>query len=234
MTSHYVGTSGYAFKEWKGSFYPEKLPAAKMLEHYAGQFPAVEINATFYRMPREKTLLDWAAAVPESFRFALKASQRITHHARLKDAAELVGYVAQTSAVLGTRLGPTLFQLPPTLRKDLPRLVDFLAILPKRWQVAMEFRHTSWFEDDVFDALRTRDVALCISDQDDLETPVVATAGWGYARLHRLAYDAAALDRWAAALAAQPWTESYVFFKHDHSPESGPPVARALMTRLQA
>jgi uncharacterized protein YecE (DUF72 family) len=234
MTTHYVGTSGYSFKEWTGPFYPEKLPNTGMLEYYGGQFAAVEINNTFYRMPREKTLLDWAATVPESFRFALKASQRITHHARLKDAADLVGYLAQTSAVLGTRLGPTLFQLPPNLKKDLPRLVDFLAILPKRWRVTMEFRHNSWFDDEVFDALRDKGVALCISDQDELETPAVPTTDWGYTRLHRLAYDAAALDRLAASLAAQPWLESYVFFKHDHSPESGPPVALALMSRLQA
>lgn len=234
MPGFYVGTSGYAFKEWKGTFYPAKHPDAEMLAYYASRFRAVEINNTFYRMPREKNLLDWAAQVPEDFRFALKASQRITHHARLKDADELVGYLAQTSAVLGSRLGATLFQLPPNFRLDLPRLTDFLAALPRRWPVTIEFRHPSWFDDGVFEALRARDVALCISDQDDLETPLIATASWGYVRLHRLDYDAAALDRWAAALRDLPWTDTLVFFKHDHSPGSGPPVAMALSDRLAA
>lgn len=234
MSGYYVGTSGYAFKEWKGTFYPDKLPDAEMLAFYAGRFRAVEINNTFYRMPREKNLLDWAAQVPEGFRFALKASQRITHHARLRDAGELVAYLAQTSAVLGPRLGPTLFQLPPNLKRDLPRLVDFLAVLPRRWPVTIEFRHPSWFDDATFAALREKDVALCISDQDELETPLEATAAWGYVRLHRMDYDAAALDRWAASLVARRWDETFVFFKHDHGPASGPPVAQALLERLPA
>jgi uncharacterized protein YecE (DUF72 family) len=194
----------------------------------------VEINNTFYRMPREKTLLDWAAQVPEHFRFALKASQRITHHARLKDTGELVRYLAQTSAVLGTKLGPTLFQLPPSFKKDLPRLEEFLAALPKRWRVTLAFRHSSWFEDDVFQALRARDVALCITDEEELQTPLVATAGWGYLRLHRMDYDQPGLDRWAASVTAQPWTDAFVFFKHDHGPASGPPVAESLLARLSA
>jgi uncharacterized protein YecE (DUF72 family) len=228
----FVGTSGYAFKEWKGPFYPERLPDASMLQYYASRFPAVEINNTFYRMPREQMLLDWAEQVPPGFRFALKATQRITHHARLKDAGELVGYLAATTAALGDRLGPTLFQLPPNFRKDLDRLGAFLAGLPKRWRVAMEFRHPSWFDDDVLDALRGRGVALCISDQDELATPVAPTAEFGYVRLHRAEYDEPALDRWAATISAQPWSETYVFFKHDHGPASGPPVAEALRRRF--
>jgi uncharacterized protein YecE (DUF72 family) len=232
MAAFLVGTSGYAFKEWKGPFYPPKHPDAELLPFYARHFPAVEINNTFYRMPREKTLLDWAAQVPPHFRFALKASQRITHHARLKDAGELVAYLAATSAVLGHRLGPTLFQLPPNLKQDLPRLRDFLAVLPKRWRVTVEFRHPSWFDDATWEALRERGVALCVSDQDGLETPLVATAPWGYARLHRLEYDAAALDRWAERLRGAGWDEAFVFFKHDHGPASGPPVALALQERL--
>ncbi len=232
MAEFYVGTSGYAFKEWKGTFYPEKFPDAEMLGYYAARFNAVEINNTFYRMPREKNLLDWAARVPETFRFTLKASQRITHHARLKDVGELVGYVSQTSAVLGHKLGANLFQLPPNLKKDVPRLADFLAVLPKRWPVTMEFRHPSWFDDEVFDLLKAREVPLCLSDQDDLETPVVATASWGYVRLHRKGYDGAALDSWAARLRELPWSNAFVFFKHDHAPDSGPPVAEALARRL--
>ena len=229
----FVGTSGYAFKEWKGPFYPAKLPDKEMLPFYAGRFPTVEINNTFYRMPREKNLLDWAAQVPDSFRFAIKASQRITHHAQLRDAGELVGYLAQTVAVLGPKLGPTLFQLPPHLKKDIPRLETFLGVVPKRWRITIEFRHQSWFEDEeVFEVLRAHDVALCISDQDEWVTPLVATAGWGYVRLHKLDYDDQSLTDWAAKLKALPWSDAFVYFKHDHSPGSGPPVAEALIAKL--
>ena len=229
----FVGTSGYAFKEWKGPFYPAKLPDKEMLPFYATKFATVEINNTFYRMPREKNLLDWAAQVPESFRFAIKASQRITHHAQLKDAGELVGYLAQTVAVLGPRLGPTLFQLPPHLKKDIPRLEAFLAILPKRWRVTMEFRNKTWFDDDqVIEVLKARDVALCISDQDEWVTPLTPTAGWGYVRLHKLDYADAGLTDWAARLKALPWSDTFIYFKHDHSPGSGPPVAEALVAKL--
>ncbi len=230
----YVGTSGYAFKEWKGHFYPAKLPDKNFLQYYASQFPAVEINNTFYRMPREKNLVDWAAQVPAGFRFAIKASQRITHYSQLKDVGDLVAYLVETCAALGDKLGPTLFQLPPHLKKDLPRLTDFLAMLPRRWKATIEFRHPSWFTDDVFEALKASEVPLCISDQDELETPLVATAPWAYIRLHRATYDAAALTSWAERLRGQAWTDTYVFFKHDHGPESGPPVAKALITALAA
>ncbi|MFN0179126.1 MAG: DUF72 domain-containing protein [Gemmatimonadales bacterium] len=230
---YYVGTSGYAFKEWKGPFYPEKLPDAEMLPFYATKFNSVEINNTFYRMPKEKNLLDWAAQVPESFRFAIKASQRITHHAQLRDAGELVTHLAQTIAVMSHKLGPTLFQLPPFLKKDLPRLEDFLDVLPKRWRVAIEFRHASWFDDDqVLEALKAKDVSLCVSDQEDKASPVVATASWGYVRLHKFDYQAAGLVEWAGRIKALPWSDTFVFFKHDHSPGSGPPVADAFRDLL--
>ena len=225
----FVGTSGYAFKEWKGTFYPAQHPDSQMLGFYSAKFPTVEINNTFYRMPREKNLLDWAEQVPDGFRFAIKATQRITHHAQLRDAGELVTYLAQTVQVLGSKLGPTLFQLPPFLKKDIPRLEAFLDILPKRWLVTIEFRHKSWFEDDqMFEALKARDVALCLSDQDEMATPAVATASWGYVRLHKLDYDQAGLATWAGTLKRMPWSDGYVYFKHDHSPGSGPPVAEAL------
>ncbi|MGE3617515.1 MAG: DUF72 domain-containing protein [Gemmatimonadales bacterium] len=230
-----VGTSGYAFKEWKGPFYPAKLPDKEMLGWYAGKFPTVEINNTFYRMPREKNLLDWAAQVPESFTFAIKASQRITHHAQLRDCGELVGYLSQTVAVLGPRLGPTLFQLPPHLKRDLPRLEAFLDIVPKRWRIAMEFRHPSWFEDDqVFGILKARNAALTISDQEGVEPPVVATADFGYVRLHRFDYDEAMLAGWADRIRELNWPNAWVYFKHDHGPGSGPPVAEALIAKLGA
>jgi uncharacterized protein YecE (DUF72 family) len=231
--TYYVGTSGYAFKDWKGPFYPAKLPDKDMLAYYASMFRAVEINNTFYRMPREKNLVDWAAQVPDEFRFAVKASQRITHHAQLKNVGELVGYLTQTCAALGPKLGPTLFQLPPHLKKDLPRLTDFLPLLPKRWLATIEFRHASWFADDVFDALKNANVALCISDQPELETPLIATASWGYVRLHAV-YDDAGIALWCDRIASQAWTDTYTFFKHDHGPDSGPPVAEKLMAKLLA
>jgi uncharacterized protein YecE (DUF72 family) len=228
-----AGTSGWSFKEWKGSFYPKELPDTGMLGYYASKYPTVEINNTFYRMPKEQVLIDWAAQVPDGFRFAVKASQRITHKARLVDVGGDVEYFLRVCSALGQRRGPSLFQLPPNLKKDLPRLTAFLAHIPRRWQATVEFRHASWFDDEVFDALRQHDCALCISDQDDFTTPLVATAGWGYARLHRLTYDAAALADWAAKLKAQPWSETYVFFKHDETAGSGPEAAEAFL-RLTA
>ena len=231
--AHYVGTSGFAFKEWKGPFYPDKLPDKDMLTFYASRFSTVELNNTFYRMPREKNLLEWAAKVPDGFRFAVKAPQWITHHRQLQDVDSLVTGFREAIAVLGARLGPTLFQLPPVLKRDLPRLEAFLASIPRQWRIAFEFRHKSWLEDDAtLEALRARDVALCISDQDDLATPVIATASWGYVRLHKLDYDEAALDGWAGRLRAMPWSDGYIYFKHDHSPGSGPPVAEALIRML--
>ena len=223
-----AGTSGYAFKEWKGGFYPADLKDDGMLGYYAGQFPTVEINNTFYRLPKEKVLLDWASQVPEPFTFAIKASQRITHHARLGPAAlDAVEFLMRNVGSLGGRLGPVLFQLPPNLKKDLDRLRVFLDMLPLHGRFTMEFRHQSWYEDDVFDVLRARDIALCITDQPEFASPVVSTASWGYARLHKPLYDAAALLAWAEQLKAQPWTEAYVFFKHDEGDGSGPPAAVA-------
>ena len=222
-----TGTSGWSFKEWKGSFYPKGLPDDDMLSYYAGRFPAVEINNTFYRMPRESVLTSWAAQVPPEFRFAIKAPQRITHHGRLKDVADAVEYFTRVTSELGERRGPTLFQLPPNLKKDLPRLVDFLALLPRGWQSAFEFRHSSWFDDDVYDALRSRDTALCIADHDDFETPAVRTAAFCYARLHRLTYDERLLGDWRDRLSGLGADQLYVFFKHDETAGSGPSAATA-------
>jgi uncharacterized protein YecE (DUF72 family) len=224
-----AGTSGWSFKEWKGSFYPKDLPDDGQLSFYAGRFPTVEINNTFYRMPRESVLMDWAAKVPASFRFAIKASQRITHHGRLKDVASEVEYFTRIVTVLEERRGPTLFQLPPNLKKDLPRLTDFLEVLPRRWRSAFEFRHASWFDDEVYAALQSRDAALCIADHDDFETPAVRTATWGYARLHRQAYDDAAIAAWRERLTGLGADELYVFFKHDEAAGSGPSAAQAFI-----
>jgi uncharacterized protein YecE (DUF72 family) len=225
-----AGTSGYAFKEWKGSFYPDDLKSDGMLGYYAGKFPTVEINNTFYRLPKEKVLLEWATQVPEQFTFAIKASQRITHHARLKaESAELVEYLLRTTSVLGNRLGPTLFQLPPNMKKDLDRLRTFLGFLPNGRKFVFEFRHESWFDDDVFSALRERDVAMCVAEQEDFKCPVVSTASWGYLRLHRLDYDAAALSQWASCVSGQSWSEAYVYFKHDEGVGSGPPAVHSFV-----
>ena len=216
-----AGTSGYAFKEWKGPFYPEDLKDAGMLAFYASKFPTVEINNTFYQMPKEKTLLDWAAKVPEQFSFAMKASQRITHFQRLKpETVELVEYLVRTAAVLGTRLGPILFQLPPNMKKDFERLAAFLSKLPKGPRYVMEFRHESWFGSDVFGALRDHDVAMGVIEQEDFSSPVQPTASWGYLRLHRFDYNAAMLSAWARRIRENGWSEAYVFFKHDHIPDS--------------
>jgi uncharacterized protein YecE (DUF72 family) len=223
-----AGTSGYAFKEWRGTFYPTACKDDAMLGLYAAQFPSVEINNTFYRLPKEDVLRGWAAQVPEDFTFAIKASQRITHYARLKpESASAVEFLVKNTSVLGSRLGPILFQLPPNLQKDFDRLRVFLDTLPLDKRVTIEFRHESWFDDDVLDALRARDIAMCITEQPDFASPVVATASWGYARLHRLDYDDAALADWSRKIAALPWKESYVFFKHDEGIGSGPPAVGA-------
>lgn len=229
-----AGTSGYAFKEWKGSFYPEGVKDDGMLGYYATRFSTVEINNTFYRMPRENVLLDWASQVPDSFTFAIKASQRITHHARLKpESKELVGYLLQNTSLLGGKLGPVLFQLPPNMKKDIERLKAFLEFLPRGRKFTFEFRHSSWFEEDVVDALRDKDAALTIIDQDDFATPPIASASWGYVRLHRLDYNAQSLAQWAERVKEHHWSDVYVYFKHDEGVGSGPPAVDTFVKLVQ-
>jgi uncharacterized protein YecE (DUF72 family) len=225
-----TGTSGFAYDGWRGTFYPEDLPAARRLAFYAQHLRAVEINNTFYRLPRRSVLEGWARQVPEDFCFVLKASRRITHLKRLRDAGEEVAYLYATAQALGPRRGPILFQLPPHLPRDLPRLESFLAGLPDGHQAAFEFRHPSWWEPEVLAALRARGAALCVADTDDAEPPELAdTAPFGYLRLRRAGYDDAALERWLARLRARPWERAFVFFKHE---EAG--VGPALAARLQA
>jgi uncharacterized protein YecE (DUF72 family) len=219
-----AGTSGFSYKEWKGSFYPEDLPADEMLRYYASKLPAVEINNTFYRMPRAEVLAKWAEQVPDGFQFALKASQQITHRKRLKEAADPVAYFFKIAVTLGDRMGPVLVQLPPNLKLDLPRLTDFLAVLPPASRCAFEFRHASWFEDPVYEALKARSCSLCIAEDEDLATPFVATAGWGYLRLRRQDYTEADLRDQAAKVLSQPWTQAFVFFKHEEE-GTGPRLA---------
>ncbi len=228
-----VGTSGFSYKEWRGRFYPERLPAADMLRCYAERLPTVEVNNTFYRLPRASVLQGWAAQVPEHFRFALKASRRITHFRRLRDAGDETAYLLRTVAPLGARLGAILFQLPPNLPKDLPRLEAFLALLPEGTRAAFEFRHASWLDDEVFERLRARGTALCVADRGDdgePETPVVATAPFGYLRLRREGYSEADLAEWAARIAAQPWQEAFAYFTHELE---GPALAASLTERFE-
>jgi uncharacterized protein YecE (DUF72 family) len=228
----HVGTSGYSYKEWKGPFYPTDLAATKFLRFYADHFETVEINNTFYRMPTAKLLEGWAKEVPESFSFAIKAPQRITHMAKLQGATELVGALVSTTRVLGSRLGPILFQLPPFLRKDVPRLRAFLEALPKGPRVAFEFRHASWFDDEVWSVLRAHDVALCVAEGESLESPLVATANWGYVRLRRDAYPDELIADWARRIGGQAWTEAFVYIKHDEG--DAPSVAKRLTSALTA
>ncbi len=226
----YVGTSGYSYKEWKGNFYPEKIPAKEMLPYYAARLPAVEINNTFYRLPQQSVLENWKEQVPASFRFSVKASQRITHFKRLKDVAEETGYLLDTAAALADRLGPILFQLPPNMKKDLPRLLAFLDCLPEGRRAAFEFRHPTWFDDDVLEVLSGKNHALCISDTDDLPaTHIDKTADWGYLRLRRVNYSDENLAEWLKRVRDQNWNDTFVFFKHEDE-GTGPRLAGEFLT----
>jgi uncharacterized protein YecE (DUF72 family) len=225
----YVGTSGFSYKEWKGTFYPKDLPAARMLRFYGERFRTVEINSTFQGMPRDSVLEGWAGAVPAGFKFVLKAPKQITHLKRLKDAGDLVSHLVESAGALKKHQGPLLFQLPPTAKKDVPRLRAFLALLPSRQRAAFEFRHASWFDDEVFGLLRDHRTALCVADAEgDLEVPFVATADWGYLRLRRPDYGDAELKRWVKRVRKQDWRGAFVFFKHEDEGK-GPQMAKRFM-----
>jgi uncharacterized protein YecE (DUF72 family) len=225
----YVGTSGYSYKEWKGNFYPQKLPANQMLKFYGEQFRTVEINNTFYRMPKASVLEAWADTVPADFRFVLKAPKQITHFKVLKDAGDSVAYFVEVAGALGQHLGPLLFQLPPTAKKDVPRLRTFLELLPSNSRAAFEFRHASWFDDEVFRVLRDCRAALCIAEADnDLEVPFVSTADWGYLRLRRPDYTEPELKAWVKRVHDQGWQDAFVFFKHEDEGK-GPQMAKEFL-----
>ena len=221
----YVGTSGYSYKEWKGNFYPEKIPAKEMLHYYAERLKTVEINATFYRMPQPSMLENWKEQVPPSFRFSLKASQRITHFKRLKETEEETKYFLDTAAVLADQLGVILFQLPPNMKKDLARLEGFLQHLPNQTPAAFEFRHPTWYEDDVLELLKRNNRALVVSDTDDMPTTHIdKTADWGYLRLRRVNYSNENLAEWAERIRKQDWKQTFLFFKHEDA-GTGPKLA---------
>jgi len=213
----FVGTSGYNYPEWKGSFYPQDLPAAKMLPFYADRFPSVEINATFYRMPTANAIAGWAGQVPPAFRFTLKANRRITHDKRLKDVGESVDFFVKTARDLGPKLGALLFQTPPNLKCDLERFDAFLPAVGEGVQAAFEFRHDSWLNDEVYARLRARNFALCVADTEARTVPVVATADFAYLRLRDEGYDDEAIRRWTrtAQDLAATCRDVYVYFKHE-------------------
>ena len=228
----WIGTSGYNYPEWKGSFYPAGLPASKMLAYYAARFPTVEINYTFYRLPTEKLVQGWAAGTPSPYKLTLKAPRRITHDRRLKECGDLLRAFCGAAGTLGPKLGVLLFQLGPTFKADLPLFDAFLADLPRGAKAAFEFRHDSWLDEAVYERLRARNLALCIADSDTRSTPVVATASYGYFRLRDEGYTDADLDLWAQTIQQHQdrWEDTYVYFKHEEEGR-GPELAAALMAR---
>ena len=224
----YIGTSGYNYPEWKGTFYPSDLAAAKMLPYYAERLSTVEINYTFYRMPNEKIVAGWAAQTPAHFKFTLKAPRRITHDSRLRGSESALQRFCEVAGTLGDRLGALLFQLPPNFRKDLGCLEAFLAALPRGARAAFEFRHASWHDEDVFAALRAHHVALCIADSEKMSTPVVNSAAYGYLRLRDAGYQDEDLARWADVIVGHldAWSDVFVYFKHEEA-GTGPVFAAA-------
>jgi uncharacterized protein YecE (DUF72 family) len=225
----YVGTSGYSYPKWKGKFYPKELPANGMLRYYGENFRSVESNSTFRKMPEPDDLKRWAADVPADFKFALKAPQRITHIKRLKDSKELVSHLFKVAAILKKRLGPVLFQLPPNFKKDAERLSDFLDLLPARCRAAFEFRHESWFDDEIFELLQIHRTALCIAEADnDFEVPFVASADWGYLRLRRENYTDAELKAWVKKVKKQQWSDAFIYFRHEDTAK-GPKFAKRIL-----
>ena len=221
----HVGTSGYSYKEWKGNFYPEDLPAKEMLSYYSGHLPAVEINNTFYRLPQASMIENWKAQVPADFRFSIKATQRITHIKRLNNCADETKYLLETAALLEQRLGVVLFQLPPNAKKDADRLKAFLELLPEKTRAAFEFRHESWLDDEIRDLLRAKDCALVVSDTDEKPlSEIISTASWGYLRLRRTNYEEKDLQEWMKRVQNEKWSDAFIFFKHEDE-GTGPKLA---------
>ncbi len=231
--SIWVGTSGYNYPEWRGSFYPEKFPTTQMLGYYSERFPTVEINNTFYRMPTEKLVAGWSEGTPERFRLTLKAPKRITHDARLRDCADSTNRFLEVARTLGPKLGALLFQLPPFLKKDLALLDAFLATLPPGLCATFEFRHVSWLDDEVYARLKTRNLALCVADSEKLSTPVEITADYAYFRLRDEGYTPEDIERWAGVIRDKTGAckEVFVYFKHEEA-GTGPKFARLLLDSL--
>ncbi len=230
---YFVGTSGYSYKEWKGLFYPKDLPDKDMLQFYSRFLPAVEINNTFYRMPTPAMIEAWALRVPADFRFVLKASRKITHSKPLKDKGDEISYLFRTAALMGDKLGAILFQLPPYMRKDIKLLTDFTGLLPTGTQFIFEFRHRSWFDDELYQLLNDRGCAICCSDSENEElSQLVPTADWGYFRLRRPNYTETELVDWAKKIKSQKWRAVYAFFKHEDD-GAGPELAKKFLNILR-
>ena len=229
----WIGTSGYNYPEWKGSFYPADLAAAKMLPYYAARFPTVEINYTFYRMPNEKLVGGWAAQTPSPYKLTLKAPRRITHDSRLKNCGPLVATFCEVAGTLGDKLGALLFQLPPNLKKDVALFEAFLAELPPKVCGAFEFRHVSWLDEDIYSRLAARNLALCVADSEKLSTPVRMTADYAYFRLRDEGYTADDIKRWADRIVQETSAcrDVFVYFKHEDAGK-GPEFARAFVDIL--
>ena len=235
MAQLYTGTSGFAYPNWKPRFYPVDLPEKKFLEHYASRLHSVEINYTFRRLPAATTLENWVKATPAAFRFACKANQRITHIMRLKDVSSAVALFLRSIDPLcsARRLGPILFQLPPNLKCDMALLNDFLVLLPTDLRFTIEFRHTSWLSDGVYDALKNRNISLCVAESEKLEVPEVITADFVYYRLRKSEYseeERKQIAERARELLSQG-KDLYLFFKHEETPE-GALYAEELAARL--
>jgi len=231
----WVGTSGFQYAEWKGTFYPEDLSTAKMLPYYAERLSTTEINYTFRRIPSAKSIQTWWEATPERFKFSLKAPQKVTHFSKLRDCGDTLRYFYQVISDLEAKLGVVLFQLPPAFKKDAPLLAKFLEDVPPGMRAAFEFRHASWFDDEIYALLKSKNIALCLADSENLATPIVATADYGYLRLRREDYQAADVVRWAETIKAQKdnWSDAFVYFKHEES-GIGPKLATQLMQLLSA
>jgi uncharacterized protein YecE (DUF72 family) len=227
----WIGTSGFQYKEWKGSFYPEKMSLPKMLAFYATEFNSTEINYTFRSFPSEKTIARWRDETPDDFRFSLKAPQRVTHFAKLRKCGDAMNDFRQAVKGLGKKLGPVLFQLPETFKGDALLLSEFLASLPKGMSAAFEFRHDSWFTDEVFEALAAKNAALCLAESEELATPRIATADFGYLRLRRDGYTAREIGEWADFIRNQTWREAFAYLKHEDT-AAGTGFAKQLMAKL--
>jgi uncharacterized protein YecE (DUF72 family) len=234
MATYWIGTSGYAYKQWRGRFYPDTLPDGEMLRYYASRFAAVEINYTFYRFASVRQLQGWSKEVPEHFTFTLKAPRRITHELRLRDAADMAADFCETARALKHKLGALLFQLPPFLKRDTPRLEDFLHQLPPGFRVAFEFRNPTWFADEVYETLRRFGVALCVVESPERVVPLEVTAEFGYFRLRQTDYSDADLADCAARIqaAASNWQDVFIYFKHEADAQ-GPVFAAKLRALLE-
>jgi uncharacterized protein YecE (DUF72 family) len=229
----WIGTSGFQYTEWKGNFYPEDLPASKMLPYFAERLRTTEINYTFHRIPSAKTIENWKAQTPEDFSFALKAPQKITHWSKLRDCQDTIAYFCRVISDLGERLGPVLFQLPPNFKKDAEVLRSFLRELPTI-RAAFEFRHESWLDEEIFDLLRSSNLALCLADTEKMAAPTIVTADYGYLRLRREDYTGEDVARWATFVRQQDaqWQEAFVYFKHEDA-GIGPKLAQEMMELLR-